>query len=134
MQIKNAPIDDVLLIRQQVMYPANDLDFVKLEEDDRGYHFGVYEKGKLISVISLFIDGNEMQFRKFATIEEMQGNGYGTELLKYVFYFAKEHQIKKVWCNARTSALGMYEKFGMEQGKEKWIKYGLEFVKMEKNI
>ena len=116
------------------MYPANDLDFVKLGEDDRGHHFGVYEKEQLISVISLFMDGDEMQFRKFATIEEMQGKGYGTTLLKYVFDFAQKHHIKKVWCNARTSALSLYEKFGMEQGKDKWIKYGLEFVKMEKII
>jgi len=134
MEIKNVPLPDVWRMRQTVMYPAESIDFVKLEQDEAGLHWGVYEKGELVSVISVFVEGKDVQFRKFATSVPLQGKGYGTSLLQYVLDWAKRHDMQSIWCNARLTATGIYKKFGMQATGATWQKYGLEFIKMEKQL
>ena len=133
-QIRDIPLETVWKMRQSVMYPDETIDFVKLEDDEKGRHWGLYTGNKLVSVISLFERDRALQFRKFATAEGMQGKGYGTQLLQHVMDWAQKNEIKTVWCNARTSATTLYEKFGMKQGGPGWEKYGIGFIKMEKQL
>ncbi|MEP7377831.1 MAG: 1-(5-phosphoribosyl)-5-[(5-phosphoribosylamino)methylideneamino]imidazole-4-carboxamide isomerase [Chitinophagaceae bacterium] len=133
-QIRDIPLESVWTMRQSVMYPGETIDFVKLEEDEKGRHWGLHADGELISVISLFEKKGVLQFRKFATIESMQRKGYGTKLLQQVMEWAQKNDIKTIWCNARTSATTIYEKFGMKQNGPAWEKYGIGFIKMEKKI
>lgn len=134
MEIKAVPLADVWRMRQMVMYPAESLDFVKLEEDAAGLHLGVYINGELVSVISVFEDRGRVQFRKFATRTDQQGKGYGTALLQYVMDWAKHHNKQSIWCNARLTATAIYKKFGMQATGDAWQKYGLDFIKMEKQL
>lgn len=134
MEIKAVPLADVWRMRQTVMYPAESLDFVKLEEDEAGLHLGVYVNGELVSVISLFEDRGRIQFRKFATKTDQQGKGYGTALLQYVMDWARHHNKQSIWCNARLTATAIYKKFGMQATGDAWQKYGLDFIKMEKQL
>ena len=76
MIITEAEYNDVLALRQQVMYPDKDLDFVRLLDDNRGLHIGVFENEELVSAMSLFIEGRDVQFRKLETRKERQGRGY----------------------------------------------------------
>jgi phosphoribosylformimino-5-aminoimidazole carboxamide ribotide isomerase len=121
-------------MRQTVMYPQETIDFVKLEEDAVGLHWGIYVKGEVISVISVFEERGSVQFRKFATKVDQQGKGYGTSLLQYVLDWAKRHNKQSIWCNARLSATSIYKKFGMQATGATWHKYGIEFIKMEKQL
>jgi phosphoribosylformimino-5-aminoimidazole carboxamide ribotide isomerase len=132
--IKDVPLPDVWALRQAVMYPAETLEFVKLEADTGGQHWGLYKEGILVSVMSVFVEGSALQFRKFATVTAQQGKGHGSMLLQYVMDWAAQHRIKSIWCNARTTATGLYQKFGMQPVGETWQKYGLEFIKMEKQL
>lgn len=134
MQIREVPLEDVWRIRQVVMYPQESLDFVKLEDDDKGMHLGLYVENKLVSVISVFEEGGEVQFRKFATETHMQGRGYGTKLLQHVMEWAIINNKKSIWCNARMSATSLYQKFGMEPTGDTWEKYGIGFIKMKKQL
>jgi phosphoribosylformimino-5-aminoimidazole carboxamide ribotide isomerase len=133
-EIRDVPLEVVWKMRQAIMYPQETIDFVKLEDDESGMHWGLYESGKLISVISLFEKDRELQFRKFATIENMQGKGYGTTLLQRVMDWAIENKMQSIWCNARTTATSLYEKFGLKQSGPGWKKYGIDFIKMEKQL
>lgn len=133
-EIRDVPLEVVWKMRQAIMYPQETIDFVKLEEDESGMHWGLYHYDKLISVISLFERDHELQFRKFATIESMQGKGYGTTLLQRVMDWAIENKMQSIWCNARTTATSLYEKFGMKQSGPGWKKYGIDFIKMEKQL
>jgi len=130
--IKDVPLADVWAMRHQVMYPSETLEFVKLEADASGLHWGLYKEDVLISVISVFVENESLQFRKFATVVTQQGKGYGSALLQYTMDWAAGHSIKNIWCNARVSATAMYRRFGMNAVGEPWKKYGLEFIKMEK--
>jgi N-acetylglutamate synthase-like GNAT family acetyltransferase len=86
----------------------------------------------LISVVSVFLHGQEAQFRKFATVEQYQGKGYGSKLLQYVFDFLEEKKVSRIWCNARISKAGFYQKFGMETTAATFEKEGMEYVVMER--
>jgi phosphoribosylformimino-5-aminoimidazole carboxamide ribotide isomerase len=130
----DVPLEDVWALRQQVMYPEQPLDFVKLESDSKGRHWGFYDAGLLIAVVSLFEEGGKLQFRKFATRQQWQGKGYGTRLLKEVFTWAQQRHLTSVWCHARKDAARFYERFGMKTCGDGWNKYGIAFIKMEKQL
>ena len=134
MKIKPVALGEVWSMRQAVMYPKETIDFVKLEDDDKGMHLGAYENDELISVMSIFEHEDDVQFRKFATRVDQQGKGYGTVLLQYVMNWAEDRGKKTIWCNARTTTTAIYTKFGMQAVGSTWQKYGLEFIKMEKQL
>ena len=133
-QIRETPIKDIWYMRQRIMYPDESIDFVKLENDSKGIHMGLYVDNTLVSVISVFEEGDEVQIRKFATEMATQGKGYGTQLLHYIMDWAIKNNKKSIWCNARLSAISMYQKFGMQPTGESWKKYGIDFIKMEKQL
>lgn len=134
MEIKEADLWQVWQLRKEVMYPEETLSFVQLEDDDKGLHLGVYVRGELIAVVSLFIKHGELQFRKFATRQAEQHKGYGTALLNKVFSIAKEKGCKSVWCNARRNTTKFYTKWGMEEDGDAWMKKGIEFIVMKKEL
>ena len=132
--IKPVSLEEIWRIRQLVMYPGESLTFVKLDDDETGIHSGLYENEKLISVISVFDRGENVQFRKFATLPAEQGKGHGSRLLQFVFDRAINDNKETIWCNARLSATGIYLKFGMVPVGDTWSRYGIDFVKMEKRL
>lgn len=121
-------------IRHKVMWPNQSIDYVKLSKDPTGLHLGLLVKGKIVSIISVFITGKEAQFRKFATLTEEQGNGYGSKLLEYLMNKLAQMQIMRVWCNARTDKTYFYERFGLTQTNEHFTKGGINYIIMEKLV
>ena len=118
-------------IRHEVMYPDLPFDAIKLANDEEGIHFGLFVGNQLASVVSLFNKGNIYQFRKFATIVELQGKGYGSLLLDHIISFVKTFGAIKLWCNARVSAIPFYNKFGFIQTDKISTNNGIDFVIME---
>lgn len=119
-------------LRREVLYPNQPIESILLEEDDAGIHFGLYEENKLIAVVSLFIRGQEAQFRKFATDTNHQNKGYGSQLLQYIIHYAHIEGVQKIWCNARISAVPFYRKRGFTAIGNSFIKGEIEYIKMEK--
>jgi predicted GNAT family N-acyltransferase len=132
--IEQIPPAATLMVRQAELYPKLLLKKLQLDEDEDGIHLGLFHDNKLITVVSLFQRGTDLQFRKFATISAYQKMGFGKEMLKYVFDFATKLNCKRVWCNARISAVSFYQKFGMVNTETTFSKDGIEYVIMEKFI
>lgn len=132
MIISEATYPDTLKLRQEVMYPDKDIDFVKLPDDEIGLHIGVFEKEELISVMSIFLKGKELQFRKLATQKDMQRKGYASVLMKWLIDYASEMKFERLWCNARVEAIDLYRKFGYQETEDKFSKNGYDYVVMEK--
>jgi GNAT superfamily N-acetyltransferase len=130
-KIEQVPAHIVWPIRHQVMYPNEEFDTIKLADDERGIHFALFAGNTLVSVISLFRKGHELQFRKFATIEEHQGKGYGSKLLEYMIHYAKEQNMHRIWCNSRRTATSFYRKFGFREIGKPFHKNAIEYVIME---
>jgi len=126
------PYQSTWPIRQQVMWPTKPIDYVKLANDPEGLHFGLKRGEKNVSIISAFIQGEEAQFRKFATLQEEQGKGYGTMLLAFLLEKLQQIGVQKVWCNARVEKAEFYERFGLVQTAQTFSKGGITYVIMEK--
>lgn len=132
MDIRKINKEEVWKLRHEVMWPEREPDYIKLADDDQGVHYGLYQGEQLVSVLSLFINGTEAQFRKFATLELEQGQGYGTRLLKTVLEEAEQAGVRRIFCNARTYKAGFYKKFGMQATNQVFSKGGKDYVVMEK--
>lgn len=131
MEIKEIEASETWPLRHKVMWPNKPFDFVVLPNDKEGLHFGLFEKDILVSVISLFINGKEGQFRKFATDDYFQRRGYGTKLLNHLICEAKKLNIKSLKCNARMTAIEFYQRFGMKVASDIVRKNGKDYVMME---
>ena len=119
-------------IRHTVMWPDHPIAYIKLPLDKTGTHYGLFIKEKLVSIISLFKEDNEIQFRKFATLNEYQGMGYGTALLNFIIEESKKQGISKIWCNARANKADVYLRFGLQKTDKKYTKGGIDFIIMQK--
>lgn len=135
-RIEEVSADVVWPVRHTVMYPDMDFESIKLEEDADGIHLALYgdDVNTLISVVSLFKNQGELQFRKFATFNEYQGRGYGSALLNYIIEYAKANGINRIWCNARKNATGFYKRAGFQETNQEFYKDGYDFVIMELHL
>lgn len=131
MHIEQIRADLTWRIRHTAMYPDQPYDTIKLENDRDGLHFGLFAGDQLVSVVSLFNEGTVYQFRKFATVPEYQGKGYGSFLLQHLIDYVRPLGATMLWCNARTTAAPFYAKFGFLETDERFAKQGLEFVIMQ---
>ncbi|WP_272151901.1 GNAT family N-acetyltransferase [Tenacibaculum aiptasiae] len=133
-QIKQINTKDVLPIRHKVMWPNMPMNYVSLKNDKDARHFGLFINGELISVISLFVKNEEAQFRKFATLKQFQGFGYGSILLKHIITLVKKERLKKLWCNARVEKSKFYTKFNLKLTDKRFVKGEIDYVVMETNF
>lgn len=131
-EIKKAGLDEILPIRHTVLWPDKPYSFVQVEGDEYGTHFGLYRHGKLVTIISLFSEGESLRFRKFATLPEYQNQGLGKYMILFVMDYAKEAGFKKIWCDARADALPFYERVGFGKFSDVFDKSGIAYYKIEK--
>ena len=130
MQISSISVEQALPIRHQILWPNKTMDECRVEDDDTGYHFGVFIEQNLVCVASVFIDGKTARLRKFATLEMYQGKGIGSAVLQHVMLFLKQNLVELFWCDARENAMSLYEKFGMAPQGERFFKGDIPYRKM----
>ncbi|MDR6945192.1 GNAT family N-acetyltransferase [Mucilaginibacter pocheonensis] len=121
-------------LRQKVLYPEQKLYEMVMEEDEHGLHFAAFKNDAIVAVISLFAKGDDYQFRKFAVDDSLQGTGIGKQMLDHITAFAKTNGAKRLWCNARLSAVGFYLKAGFEHTGQFFTRQGFDYEILEKNL
>jgi len=121
-------------LRSDILYPGQYMHDMEMEEDNHGYHFGAFTDNQLVAVVSLFQRENDWQFRKFAVSDKVQKQGIGRQLLNYITAFVEAEKGTRLWCNARLSATGFYEKFGFTQTGNVFNKNGFDYIIMEKQL
>ncbi len=131
-EIRKATLDEILPIRHAVLWPDKPFEFVKVEGDEAGVHFGLYRNSQLVTIISLFGEGKSIRFRKFATLPEFQNQGLGKKMILFVMDYAKEAGFERIWCDARADALNFYKRVGFEKFSEAFVKEGIDYYKIEK--
>ncbi|EIW52359.1 GCN5-related N-acetyltransferase [Trametes versicolor FP-101664 SS1] len=145
MDIRRIAAEETVPLRHAILWPDHPVSHVLLQEDASGLHYGAFLPGSpvAVAVISVFIDPlpaasgaststqPAARFRKFACAPEHQGKGIGTRLLTQVFEVAAgEMGCGVVWCDARTSAAGWYERRGMRRFGEVFYKGDIEYTRM----
>jgi len=121
-------------LRQRILYPAQKLYEMEMDEDNNGFHFAAFKDNAIVGVVSLFQKGDDFQFRKFAIDESMQGVGVGRQLLNYITNFSVLNGGKRLWCNARVSAIGFYLKFDFKHTGQLFSKNGFDYEILEKEL
>lgn len=115
------------------MWPDQPLEYIKLDHDASGRHFGLFLGTALVSVISVFIDDQSAQFRKFATVVKYQNKGYGSLLLNHVIKYLMDEDIDFIWCNARKDKVAYYQRFGLYATDQVFTKNQQAYVIMKLN-
>ncbi|KAG6379273.1 hypothetical protein JVT61DRAFT_11728 [Boletus reticuloceps] len=137
-------------LRHLVLWPDKPLDYVRLDEDTHGYHFGAFvpSRDKPAAVISAFFEpipsvgsssdrtassdhGASARFRKFACHPEFQGQGIGTSLLRYAASHCASMGATVLWCDARLSSSQWYEKRGLVPFGDTFFKATVEYTRMK---
>ena len=121
-------------LRRDVLYPNQKIFEMGMDEDAEGIHFGAFKEDKLAGVVSLFQKGTDFQFRKLAVEPSVQKIGIGRSLLNYIINYALENNAVRIWCNARSTAIGFYLKAGFTQTGKLFSKNGCDYEVMEKNV
>lgn len=116
-------------LRHSVLWPDKPLDYVKVDNDSDGYHFGAFVDKQLVAVISLFVDGSTARFRKFATDPAFQHRGIGTMLLTHVINESCRLGAASLWCDARLDAADFYRRFAMQTVSEVFYKGPIPYAK-----
>ncbi|MCJ8211710.1 GNAT family N-acetyltransferase [Mucilaginibacter sp. RS28] len=121
-------------LRRDELYPNEMVHQMEMEEDSHGMHFGAFRDNQLVAVVSLFRQGQDFQFRKFAVRADMQGQKIGEALLTYVTDYARAEGGTRIWCNARDTAFGFYRKYGFTATGNIFIRKGINYQIMEKKL
>ncbi|KAI0352553.1 GCN5-related N-acetyltransferase [Trametes cingulata] len=150
-EIRQIAAEDTVPLRHSVLWPDQPVSYVLLPEDSSGLHYGAFlpTSSNPVAVISVFRDPlpgslgvsapfepeRTARFRKFACDPAHQGRGIGTLLLMHVFEIAKtEMGCSVIWCDARVSAAGWYERRGMRKYGEVFYKGDIEYIKMVREL
>jgi len=128
--IKKISADETRDLRQLTLRPHQKSDqlIYNGDYDPETVHFGLFCNEKLSGIASIYNEpmkgeGNKYSWRLrgMATTEEVRGKGLGKELMNKCLNHIKSKQAKLFWCNARLTAEGFYERFGMKRNGEVFI-------------
>lgn len=117
-------VADIRALRHALLrpeQPASASVYPKDDDTETG-HYGVYVRGALVGVASVFHDampGSDDQhawrIRGMATSPGVRGTGCGRLLALACLDHATRGGGEYVWCNARPAVKGFYERFGFSQ-------------------
>lgn len=127
--IQSITAEQTYPLRHSVLWPDKPIDYVKVDDDAAGHHFGAFDNEELIAVISLFVNGQESRFRKFAAHPDHQRKGVGTLLLNHVIAEARRLGATVLWCDARLDAADFYRRFGMTAVSDVFYKGPIPYAK-----
>ncbi|MEZ8312345.1 GNAT family N-acetyltransferase [Vibrio splendidus] len=130
MEIKQLSAIEVLPVRHQVLWPDQPMSFCMVPDDEQATHYGAFVGEQLVCVASIYIQGHEARLRKFATLHDFRGQGIGSNVIDHVISSLKDLNIQYFWCDARTTALSFYQKFGMAVEGSGFEKSGVAYYKM----
>ncbi|GAB3941406.1 hypothetical protein GCM10028805_04590 [Spirosoma harenae] len=126
--------EQTYFLRHSVLWPDKSLEYVKIENDHEGYHFGAFLGDELVAVISLFVYGQASRFRKFAARPDLQRQGIGTQLLNHIMAEARRLGATTIGCDARLDAADFYRRFGMEAVSDVFYKGPIPYAKFSRTL
>ena len=119
MEIKKINSIDTYTVRHEVLRKGKPIETCQFkgDDDENTIHFGLYQNERLIGIISifkekndLFSETNQFQIRGMAVLEEFQGKGFGAELVKEAENHCISLNTDLIWFNARENAVPFYKK------------------------
>ncbi|HUS14856.1 MAG TPA: GNAT family N-acetyltransferase [Chloroflexia bacterium] len=105
-------MEPVYQLRAEVLRPGAPPEESRYpsDRDPDTVHLGAFVGGRCVGVASFYRE-NGIRLRGMAVEPERQGQGIGAALIRHGEYLAVA-QGQDLWCNARDSAIGFYERLG----------------------
>lgn len=118
MEVRVVGPEETLDLRQRVLRPHLTPDEVRAQGDGTP-GLAVFVDGRVVATANVRPEGmpgderpGDWRLRGMASDPELRGRGYGAVALRAALDYARERGATRVWCNARTGALGFYERHG----------------------
>jgi len=122
LSIKTTEASAILKVRLDILRKGMTLDDCHFsgDNDPESIHFAALDNDRIIGCCTLTVNpqseikNSYYQLRGMAVLEDYQGSGIGRKLLYGAEYKLIELGRKVLWFNARTSAVGFYQKYGYQ--------------------
>jgi GNAT superfamily N-acetyltransferase len=118
-KIREISAEQTRAVRQSVLRPhqAESELMYPGDNDADSFHLGAVRGDELLAILSMYHqatpDGTPgWRIRGMASLPEIRGTGYGRKLVEVARDRAWGIERAPIWCNARESAFGFYEKLG----------------------
>lgn len=114
--VEEAPAATLIALRWRVLRPGRPESSAHFPGDDlpTTRHFVARTPdGMVIGCATVIENEGSLQLRGMATAPEWQGQGVGAKVLAAVHTHASTQGLP-LWCNARESAVGFYQKNGWQ--------------------
>ena len=136
--IRRAKVHEIFPLRHAVLRPGRPVSYSVYSEDEGAVHVGAWDDDMLVGCATVFPEpwpGNDRlaavpdawRLRGMAVDPTMQGTGVGSLVLDEGAAAAREAGASVLWANARTAALGFYERMG-------WRIDGDDFIAKDSNL
>ena len=126
LDIREISADDTRPLRQTILRPHQTrADCVYPGDDDTPtFHLGAFDGDLLITIASIYAEretrfdafDEELQYRLrgMGTLQAYRGQGIGAAVLQSCIGRCWDAGASLLWCNARASASGYYDKMGFQ--------------------
>jgi ribosomal protein S18 acetylase RimI-like enzyme len=113
-EVRPVALAETRALRQAVLRPHQTVDELAGDEPAGAVAFGAFAGSELIAVGLVGPDGEpgDWRVRGMATAPQARGQGAGSAILRALVDHAIARGATRVWCNARTPALALYERLG----------------------
>ena len=119
MSVEIRAVDPALTrpLRRRVLRPHESLEELATHELPGVHAVAAFDGDEVVAVGFVCPDGKpgEWRVRGMATAPEQRGRGIGAAILDALVEHARSQGATRVWCNARTPALRLYERAGFER-------------------
>jgi len=113
--VRPIPLAQTRPLRQLVLRPNQSVEELASHEPPDSVAFGAFTGDELVAVGLVGREGEEpgdWRVRGMATKPNARGQGAGSRILQALVQYAVAHGATRVWCNARTRALTLYQRAG----------------------
>jgi len=129
MTIREIKPSDTTAIRHQILRAGQPVETCLYpgDNDSNTFHLGVFENDKLVAIGSFYSENQselsydtQYRFRGIATLPPFRNRGFAAAMIRFAIARLKSKNVDAIWCNARTSALGLYQKLGFDAVSEQF--------------
>ena len=128
---------EMVALRMEILRKPLGLTFNEedLEKEQKDLLIGAYEEEKLLACCILTpLSKTNIKLRQMAVSHKMQRLGVGTAMLDFAEHLARDAHYTAMVINARTTAIGFYEKMGYSIHGDEFTEVGLPHVEMRKKL
>ena len=129
--------DETVALREEVLREPLGLAFSQeeLAGEKDSFHLASRDGDQLVACLVLKpLDERRIKMRQLAVRKNLQGKGFGRELVNYAHSFARERGYAEIVLHARETARGFYQKLGYEAEGNPFTEVGLPHIAMQKTL